>query len=99
LLPDVVNSFQFDSCNENRTWEQIASKNPQNFKSGGLAGKLSAGWGEWACWKHHPCLYELAKAQVEDYMCFVYNELDKTWHPWGIKCEIEKYFACPAKHV
>ncbi len=103
MSPAVVHRFYFvNACKETRTWEQIAKNQiPQDFKTGGIAGKLPAAvrhqWKVWACWKYHPCLKVLADVGDEDFMCFVYNELDKTWHPWGTKREMDKFFICPAK--
>jgi hypothetical protein len=104
MSPDIVNRFySVDACKETRTWEQIArSQIPQYFKSGGIAGKMLPAsvrrqWKVWACWKYHPCLYALADVEDEDYMCFAYNELDKTWHPWGTNRDMDKLITCPAK--
>ncbi len=47
-------------------------------------------WGVWACWKDHLCLQKLVNAVDGDYMCFVYNELEEAWYPWGIKRDVQQ---------
>jgi len=27
-------------------------------------------------------------AAADDYMCYAFREDDKTWHPWGLKSEV-----------
>ncbi len=97
--PDIINKFLFNECKERRTWEQIGTESPVKFKTGGL-GKISGAtrkqWDVWACWKDHPCLLKLSDAVDGDYMCYVYNELEKTWHAWGIKRDVEREASCPA---
>jgi hypothetical protein len=98
LSPDVAKKFLYDECKETRTWEQVASEgkasaSTQNFKAGGLHLESQL-WGVWACWKDHPCLQKLVNAVDGDYMCYVYNELEQAWYPWGIKREVEQH-TCP----
>jgi hypothetical protein len=102
LSPDVTKNFLYDECKETRTWEQVASEgkaaaSTQNFKTGGLdivSHGLKQVWGVWACWKDHPCLQKLMNSVDGDYMCFVYNELEEAWYPWGIKREVQQR-TCP----
>ncbi len=99
MNPDVMKKFLFEECEETRIWEELVSESPLNFKTGGLHMIPEANqeqWGVWACWKDHPCLLRLSNVVHGDYMCYVYNELENTWHAWGIKREVEQQAACSA---
>jgi hypothetical protein len=83
--------FAYQKCIETRSWEMIANfyKNFRDHFSSGSLGDLSDDvFFSWACFRGHPCLSELGALSQDDAMCYVYNEIDDTWFPWGIKSEI-----------
>jgi hypothetical protein len=83
--------FAYQKCIETRSWEMIANyyKNFRDHFSSGSLGDLSDDvFFSWACFRGHPCLSELGALSPTDAMCYVYNEIDGTWFPWGIKSEI-----------
>jgi hypothetical protein len=83
--------FAYQKCIETRSWEMIANyyKNFRDHFSSGSLGDLSDEvFFSWACFRGHPCLSELGALSPTDAMCYVYNEIENTWFPWGIKSEI-----------
>lgn len=83
--------FAYQKCIETRSWEMIANyyKNFRDFFATGHLGDLADDVFEhWACFRGHPCLSELGALSPTDAMCYVYNEIDGSWFPWGIKSEI-----------
>lgn len=91
--------FAYQKCIETRSWEAIVNyyKNFRDyFSTGGLGGLSDDVFDSWACFSGHPCLSELGALSPTDAMCYVYNEIDGTWFPWGIKSEIGDHCALGA---
>jgi Leucine-rich repeat (LRR) protein len=86
-----VQRFAYQKCIETRSWEMLANfyNNFRDHFSSGSLGDLSDDvFFSWACFRGHPCLSELGALSQDDAMCYVYNEIDDSWSPWGIKSEI-----------
>jgi hypothetical protein len=94
---NVEQQFHFDECKETRSWEDIAKEGPGKFTSGGISNlspDLKATWQVWGCWQGHPCLSKLSGVKDGEHMCYVYNEEQKAWYPWGTKSDIDQQSAC-----
>jgi hypothetical protein len=85
--------FAFENCVERRSWEDIAAfyKNVPNLMTTGHLGSFADGsYRMWACFQQHPCLSEATVRALspQDSMCYIYNENEKKWYPWGLQSEV-----------
>jgi hypothetical protein len=91
LMPEVIDQFSgIPECVETRDWSDIIPVGEaEGLSMGGVgdAGRGDPKWDVWACWGVHSCLGAVGAA-ADDYMCYAYNEEAKTWHPWGLKSEV-----------
>jgi len=91
LMPEVIDQYSgIPECVETRDWSQIIRVGEsEGLSMGGVgdAGRGDPQWDVWACWGVHSCLGAVGAA-ADDHMCYAYNEDAKTWHPWGLRSEV-----------
>jgi hypothetical protein len=58
------------------------------FETGSLSFTTPE-FGVSACFFDHACLGVLS-ASATDAMCYQFNEEKQTWHPWGLKSEVQQ---------
>lgn len=91
LMPEVIDQYSgIPECVETRDWSQIIPVGEsEGLSMGGVgdAGRGDPKWDVWACWGVHSCLGAVGAA-ADDHMCYAYNEDAKTWHPWGLRSEV-----------
>eukprot|EP00960_Hanusia_phi_P033196 750335-Hanusia_phi.AAC.3 len=80
------------ACSETRSWEELMCWNEEEagrMSTGGLGGQLVENQVEvWACFKNEACLKALSAA-MEDWICYVYEEIEKEWIVWGLNSELQ----------
>ncbi|EKX35945.1 hypothetical protein GUITHDRAFT_117860 [Guillardia theta CCMP2712] len=77
--------------NPYHTWEALlynASMGRVAFKTGGLGMLAIHGLYEvWVCIQNHPCALDPADPSF----CWVYNEMETTWIPWGENSNLQLF--------
>jgi hypothetical protein len=81
--------FAYDECIETSYWEDIARdmQTSSLITIGSLSGQYWPEYEAWACWQEHKCLSRIPHT-LGDAMCYVYNEIEKKWYPWGLHSKV-----------
>mmetsp|Transcript_48639 Transcript_48639/g.115458 ORF Transcript_48639/g.115458 Transcript_48639/m.115458 type:complete len:407 (-) Transcript_48639:284-1504(-) len=90
--------FDHPVCQESRTWGELdrvfTGKRPDPDSITAGLGKLARAsddrfW-NWICLRDHPCLSAPGvNGALGDFMCFVYDEFEKQFIPWGKKSKLQ----------
>eukprot|EP00960_Hanusia_phi_P017108 503234-Hanusia_phi.AAC.3 len=79
-------SVSVQQCNLNQSWEYILSqRNSGIVQTGGLGQLMHEGRFEvWVCDYDCPCVIH-----VIDAACFVYDEMNESFLPWGLQSSLD----------
>jgi hypothetical protein len=93
VRPWIQATSAFAPCTFSASWMQIMPMIQEGrVVTGGLGAYLEEGLYEiWLCDKAHLC------APPEDAMCFIYNESDQHWIPWGINSDLKLISELPSR--
>eukprot|EP00960_Hanusia_phi_P007827 223922-Hanusia_phi.AAC.4 len=83
----------FRNCSLPYSWEEIVVPALKNcsvqYKMGGLGLEMTDQFQVWICVKNHPC----ALSASDPYFCFVYDELNQKFVPWGANSDLHLFAA------
>jgi hypothetical protein len=93
-LPPIDFEFPvagYERCYERRFWWDLTDHfRNRSALTGGLGCLMTHVFEVFVCFRDHPCLHDLANRQHlgytlqdNDYMCYVFNEVNEKWIPWG----------------
>ena len=79
----------YKTCRLPHSWDDVLVPLMKNcsldFKTGGLGYLMTPQFESWICVKHHPCAWD----ERNPYFCFVYDELNQKFLPWGSNSDLE----------
>eukprot|EP00960_Hanusia_phi_P072657 767846-Hanusia_phi.AAC.2 len=86
-IEDSVGKAEYSRCKLVYTWSDLTlgyKDQEIRFHTGGLGSLMSDEYVSWVCMKDHYCA-----SGADKYFCFVYNEINHSFVPWGKNEELQ----------